>query len=68
MSTEAERRAKAKYRRNKVRTLIIDLYQTDNDIIDHLATVDRYASYIKQLIRDDMAATACGKEYGHGDQ
>ena len=56
MSTEAERRAKAKYRRDKVRTLTIDLFPADKDIIDHLATVDRYASYIKQLIREDMAA------------
>ena len=56
MSTEAELRAKAKDRRNKVRTLTIDLFPADKDIIDHLATVDRYASYIKQLIRKDMAA------------
>lgn len=54
MSTEAERRAKAKYKRTKVRTLVVDLYQTDKDIVDHLANVDRYATYIKQLIRDDM--------------
>lgn len=54
MASEAARRAKTKYRRTKVRTLTIDLYQTDKDILDHLANVDRYATYIKQLIRDDM--------------
>lgn len=54
MSTEAERRAKAKYKRTKVRTLTIDLFPAEKDIIDHLANVDRYATYIKQLIRDDI--------------
>lgn len=54
MASEAERRAKAKYRRTKVRTLTIDLFPADKDIIDHLANVERYATYIKQLIRADM--------------
>ena len=55
MATEAQKRAKNKYRAAKVRTLTVDLYQTDQDIIDKINSVDKYASYIKQLIRDDIA-------------
>lgn len=55
MATEAQKRAKNNYRKAKVRTLTVDLYQTDQDIIDKLNSVDKYATYIKQLIRDDIA-------------
>ena len=55
MATEAQKRAKTNYRKSKVRTLTIDLYQTDQDIICKLSNIDRYATYIKQLIRDDIA-------------
>ena len=55
MATEAQTRAKVKYRQQKVKTLQIDLYQTDQDIIDKINSVDKYATYIKQLIRDDVA-------------
>ena len=55
MATEAQKRAKNKYRQQKVKTLTIDLYQTDQDIIYKLSNIDRYATYIKQLIRDDIA-------------
>lgn len=54
MATEAQTRAKVKYRQQKVKTLQIDLYQTDQDIIDKINSVDKYATYIKQLIRADI--------------
>ena len=59
MASEAQTRAKVKYRQQKVKTLQIDLYQTDQDIIDKINSVDKYATYIKQLIRDDIARTIC---------
>lgn len=55
VTSEAQTRAKVKYRKQKVKTLQIDLYQTDQDIIDKIGSVDKYATYIKQLIRDDIA-------------
>ena len=55
MATEAQKRAKVKYRQQKVKTLQIDLYQTDQDIIGKINSVEKYATYIKQLIRDDIA-------------
>ena len=52
--TEAQKRAKAEYRK-KVRTLHIEIYPTEQDILDKLDSVDKYSAYIKQLIRDDIA-------------
>lgn len=52
--SEALNRAKRKYKADKVRTLTIDLYPTDGDIVAHLAKVGPYATYIKNLIREDM--------------
>ncbi len=52
----ALQRAKAKYRREKVSTLQIDLYQTDEDIKTHLSQLQEpKATYIKRLIREDIA-------------
>lgn len=55
MTTEAQKRAKNKYRAEKVRTLQIDLYQTEQDIIDKINSVEKYSTYIKRLIREDIA-------------
>ena len=55
MATDAQKRAKNKYRAEKVRTLQIDIYQTEQDILEKINSVDKYSTYIKQLIRDDIA-------------
>lgn len=55
MATEAQKRAKVNYRREKVKTLQIDIYQTEQDILDKINSVEKYSTYIKQLIRDDIA-------------
>lgn len=52
--TEAQKRAKAEYRK-KVRTIHIEIYPTEQDILDKINSVDKYSAYIKQLIRDDIA-------------
>ena len=54
--TEAQKRAKAKYQ-DKVRTFRIDVYPTEADILDKLNSVDRYGTYIKALIRQDIQDT-----------
>lgn len=55
MTTEAQKRAKVKYRQQKVKTLQIDIYQTEQDILDKINSVEKYSTYIKQLIREDIA-------------
>lgn len=55
MATEAQKRAKVKYRQQKVKTLQIDIYQTEQDILEKINSVEKYSTYIKQLIRNDIA-------------
>ena len=56
--TDAQKRAKAKYQ-EKVRTFRIDVYPTETDILKKLTSVDKYGTYIKNLIRADIK----GDEY-----
>lgn len=50
-----DRQARANYRK-KVAKLTIELYPTDEDIKTRLAEIDEpKASYIKRLIREDIA-------------
>ena len=53
MSTESQKRAKKKYKA-KCRELRIMIYPTDQDIMEQLACVDSYSTYIKNLIRKDI--------------
>lgn len=54
--TDALKKAKAKYRREKVAELRVDLFQTDEDIKNHIAKLQEpKATYIKRLIREDIA-------------
>lgn len=54
MKTEAQKRAQAKYMRNNVVSLRIDIYPKDKDIADYLATLPNKQGYVKELIRADM--------------
>jgi hypothetical protein len=55
--TDAERRAREKYRKNVV-VLRVELYPTDEDIKSRLSDIvdagEGKATYIKRLIRADM--------------
>lgn len=51
--TDAQKRAKAKYQ-EKVRTFRIDVYPTETDILHKLTSVDKYSTYIKDLVRKDI--------------
>ena len=53
MLTEAQKRAKEKYRK-KGKRLMLQFYQTEQDMIDHLEKQSAKATYIKNLIREDM--------------
>ena len=53
MLTEAQKRAKEKYRK-KGKRLMLQFYQSEQDMIDHLEKQSAKATYIKNLIREDM--------------
>ena len=55
LHSDSVRNSKRKYKK-KIRRLFIELYPTDNDILDKLNTVPAYTSYIKALIRKDIGA------------
>ncbi len=50
--------AKKKYRKEKVKSLLFELYPTDEDIIKHFQNLREQGqpivSYIKRIIREDM--------------
>lgn len=52
---EVQRKAKRKYKQ-KIRRLTVDLYPTEQDIIEKIDSVPQYATYIKGLIRADISA------------
>lgn len=53
MLTEAQKRAKEKYRK-KGKQVVIQFYQTEQEMIDYLEMQPAKATYIKKLIREDM--------------
>ena len=53
MTSEAQRRAKNKYREKCNRTYI-DFYPTEETLWEHLQKRDKKQTYIKDLIRADM--------------
>jgi hypothetical protein len=57
--TEAQKRAKRKYNKEKVTLLRVELYQSDTDIkeriTERLQAGENKATYIKRLIREDIS-------------
>ena len=53
MATEAEKKAKKKYR-EKGNRLYIDLYPSESDMIEHIEKQPNKQGYIKGLIRADI--------------
>ena len=59
MTTEAAKKAKAKYDAKTARYVSLKLNKnTDQDIIDQLEHQESVQAYIKRLIREDMKKTA----------
>ena len=52
--TEAQKRAKAKYMREKVKKLMIEFYPSDQELYDKLQEQENKQGYIKELIRKDL--------------
>ncbi len=53
-TSEAQKRASAKYRKNNVKAIMFNLYPSDSDLIEFLEGKENRSSYIKELIRKDM--------------
>lgn len=54
MRTEAQRRATNTYRK-KLKSMSLEFYPNDEDIVKKLESVPAKATYIKELIRKDIA-------------
>lgn len=54
-TSEAQKRASAKYRKNNVKAIMFNLYPSDSDLIEFLEGKENRSSYIKELIRKDMS-------------
>ena len=54
MTSEAQRKAVAKYKQ-KVKRTTIDFAPTEADLWEHLQSKPKKQTYIKDLIRKDMA-------------
>lgn len=52
--SDAQKRARAKYEKEKVRQVMVRFYPSENDILEFLESQDNKAGYIKELIRKDM--------------
>ena len=55
-TTEAQRRASAKYEAESVRQVKVKLYPRDHDLVEWLAAQESRNAYIVGLIRADMEA------------
>lgn len=53
-TSEAQKRASAKYRKNNVKAIMFNLYPSDEDLLEFLESKKNRSSYIKELIRRDM--------------
>ncbi len=54
MSTEAQKRAKKKYRSQRVRSITIDFYPTESELVAFIDLQENKQGYIKNLIRQDI--------------
>ena len=54
MDSESQKRAKAKYKAEKVKKILLEFYPTDAELLEHLEKQDKKQTYIKGLIRKDI--------------
>lgn len=54
MTTEAQKRATAKYQKEKMKQIAIRFSPNELALYEHLKSQDNISGYIKQLIRKDM--------------
>lgn len=56
--TDAQKRASAKYRHEKVRQKAVAFYPTEADLLAFAERQGAFATYVKRLIREDMERSA----------
>ncbi len=54
MDSEAQKKAKAKYKAEKVKKMLLEFYPTDAELLEHLEKQPKKQTYIKNLIREDI--------------
>lgn len=52
--TDAQRRAKAKYQREKVRNKSVQFFPSEYELVDYAEKQGTFSGYVKSLIRNDM--------------
>ena len=52
--TDAQKRAKAKYKRDKIKKLMIEFYPSDAELYEKVQAQENKQGYIKDLIRKDL--------------
>ena len=55
MKTEAQKKAEMKYRREKVRQVVVTFSPVDADLYEWLGTQPSKAGTIKRLLREEMS-------------
>ncbi|MBM6953376.1 hypothetical protein [Enorma phocaeensis] len=59
-ASEAQRRATAKYVREKVVQKQVRFYPKDADLVEWVESIDEpFSAYVRRLIRDDMERGSC---------
>lgn len=53
-ASEAQKRANAKYRREKMKSMTLAFYPADLDLWEHLSGQPNKQAYVRNLIREDM--------------
>ncbi len=57
-ATEAQKRARAKYKREKVTQKAVAFYPAEADLLAFAERQGAFATYVKRLIREDMERSA----------
>ena len=54
MPSEAQKRATAKYQKEKMKQIAVRFSPNEMDVYDYIKSQPNIAGYIKQLVREDM--------------
>ena len=52
--TDAQKRANAKYRKEKMKQIVISFSPNEMELYDHIKAQPNMSGYIKQLVQTDM--------------
>lgn len=52
--SEAQKRADAKYLKEKVTQKVVRFYPVESDILEYAMALDNFSGHVKDLLREDM--------------